>query len=274
MADYKESEKIPAELLAYFHGLMMAARVEAATKGYDVKPLLREIEAMLLCLMAHLDHRDTDFSEAVKCFNLAFLSFCNIIYENAEKVGKGNEINFEEEQHMTVELLKKWGRMNDISRNSIILPGYTLVDMIVWLNLGALMCVTWKDDGRVSGKDTGYMACGIFATIIIYIAVLVRKLDDPFDWPSAFHFNTYVNGAPIALTFSEELWVRVFDRSSALCVDLKCQCNGRGLSPHFFPHARSTSAASTSSPSLPTSAPSFASCSTRTQSAATRPRSC
>ena len=204
MADYKESEKIPAEVLAYFQGLLMFARVEATTHGYDVKPMLREVEAMLLCFMAHLDHRDTDFSEAIKGFNNAYLEFCRIAAREAHRVGA--HVEFEGPQHMVVELQKKWGRVNDISRTSIILPGYTLIDLLCMLMLGTLISVTWKTvDVHISGATTGYWACGIFSTTIIYIAILVRRLDDPFDWPSGFHFDTYVNGAPISLSFKDEL---------------------------------------------------------------------
>ena len=205
MSDYKESEKIPAEVLGYFHGLLMFARVEASTHGYDVKPMLREVEAMLLCFMAHLDHRDTDFSEAVKGFNNAYLEYCRIAAREAHRVGA--HVEFEGPQHMVVELQKKWGRVNDISRTSILLPGYTLIDLLCMLMLATLISVSWKTvDYRISGTTTGYWACGIFSTIIIYLAILVRFLDDPFEWPSGFHFKTYVNGAPISLSIRDEIF--------------------------------------------------------------------
>lgn len=106
IADYKESEKIPAELLAYFHGILMFARTHAMVVGYDPKPIMREVEAMLLCMMSHFDHKGkTDFVEAVASFNNAFLEYSRIAAHEHEK--KGGEADLENPQHMACELIKK-----------------------------------------------------------------------------------------------------------------------------------------------------------------------
>lgn len=199
MSDYKESEKIPAEILAYFHNVLMFARTEAAVHGYDPKPMLREIESMLLSFMAHLDSQNTDFSEPVKCFNNSFLELSKIAMHEAHMSGKHCELG--ELQHCVTELTKKWARINDIARTSIILPGYTILDLLTFLILGLLISVEYPK-GYGTEVTTGYWACGIFASIVIYINLLARELDDPFNFPKGHHFETYVNGGPINSSFS------------------------------------------------------------------------
>jgi hypothetical protein len=106
IADYRESEKIPAELLACFHGILMYARKDALLVGYDPKPILREVEAMLLCVMAHFDNKSkVDFHEAVAAFNNSFLEYCRI--SDDEHLKKGSQCDLENPQHMVAELTKK-----------------------------------------------------------------------------------------------------------------------------------------------------------------------
>lgn len=95
--------------------------------------------------------------------------------------------------------------MNDISRTSIILSAYTLLDVLTAIMIATLVSVQYKTQlESVSGAIdfeyapvSGYWVTGIFSTVVIYIGILARSLDDPFDCSPGFHFETYVNGGPV-----------------------------------------------------------------------------
>jgi hypothetical protein len=64
MSDYKESEKIPAEMTGYFVTIMSFSRTEAKRYGKSAVPLLKEVEAMLLAVMARGIPRPRDVPPA------------------------------------------------------------------------------------------------------------------------------------------------------------------------------------------------------------------
>jgi len=86
MSDYKESEKIPAELTGYFYTLLSYARTECAIYGKDPRPALKEVEVMLLAIMATVDG-NVSFNEALKCFEDAWQEYCRIFVEICEEEG-------------------------------------------------------------------------------------------------------------------------------------------------------------------------------------------
>jgi hypothetical protein len=197
MQDYKESEKVPAALVAYFSVLVSFARSEAVHHEFDEKPALQQVEDMLLCVLCTLD-RKMDFAVALRGFHEAAVAYNVYI-----KRGSHGHAELEGPEHAMVEILKNWTRIHDIGRLSIILPGYTLMDMLSLILIIELSSVTYSKTSIYSFDPTGYWAVGIFATAIIYINILVRVLDDPFDGPENYQFNHYVTGAPVHMNYLE-----------------------------------------------------------------------
>ena len=196
MADYKESEKLPAELVSYFNTLVIWARAECATYGFDDLPMLLNVEDMLLCVIATLDGK-VEFSRGLATFHESFLAYC--VYAHGQSRLHDNHIgDLDGPEHATEEIVKKWTRIHDIGRLSIILPGYTLMDLITVLSIALLCSVTYKD---IPGSAN--WAIFIFATILIYLNILVRALDDPFDGPDNFHFRCYTHCAYQPMSFAE-----------------------------------------------------------------------
>ncbi len=81
MADYKESEKIPAELTSYFNSIVCYARTEAAANGFDERPMLLNVQDMLLSVLATID-RKVEFSHALDTFNESFVAYsvCSFVH--------------------------------------------------------------------------------------------------------------------------------------------------------------------------------------------------
>jgi hypothetical protein len=178
MSDYKESEKIPAELTGYFYTVTSWARTECAKHGADSRPMLRAVESMLLAIMATMD-ADVSFHDALPCFEDAWQEYCRLA---GEVVGHEHELDLEHPQHAQIEILKKWARIVDISNTSIALPAYALMDLITCLLIGALVSVQYHD----YPETTGYWVCALFGSIVVYLNLFVRTLDDPFEGPDNF----------------------------------------------------------------------------------------
>ena len=175
MSDYKESEKIPSELLSYFQSITSFARTAAAAHGADARPLLLEVESMLLCVLATLDAK-ASFREALPCFEASWQAYMRKTFALSSHIGLEE---LEVPLHSVQELQKKWARINDISKNSIVLPGYMLMDLITVLMIAVGVAVRYKNMDKVGPTDTtysttykddetsGYWACFIFCTLII-----------------------------------------------------------------------------------------------------------
>ena len=200
MQDYKESEKIPAEMLGYFQALVTFARTECRARDMDERPALLALQDMLLCVMAYVDGK-AEFSGAMRCYEAAWQRYCShllrLLY--SAHSSNGGHIELEGAQHCNTEIVKKWGRIHDISKNSIVLPGYMLMDLITGLLIAALVSVSYKD----VSVTTGYWATGIFSALAIYLNVMVRQLDDPFAMPKGFWFKSFANGVEVETSLLE-----------------------------------------------------------------------
>jgi hypothetical protein len=114
IADYKESEKIPADFVAYFTALTAFAASEARCRGFSARPLLLDIQSMLLCVLSTLDKK-RGYVTDLRAFHEACVSFKT--YARAQGVHE-----MESPEHAAAEIAKKLTRIHDIGRLSIILP--------------------------------------------------------------------------------------------------------------------------------------------------------
>jgi len=208
VSDYKESEKIPAELVGYFQTLLTFAiaasryakshRMKHPQQYLDEKPVhlgeaeaLRHIESMLLSIVDFLDERRTylEISQSQIGAEIAYIS-----------IMRDWEIHtLETPEHVLTELRKKLCRMHDIARTHIILPLYTLIDVLTVCLISYILTI------KFTYESTAYASITFFGGIFIYLNFLNRDLDDPFVYPPGFHLATYLRGAPDSLKI-EEAW--------------------------------------------------------------------
>jgi hypothetical protein len=178
VSDYKEGEKIPAELSAYFQSLLSSAvmqeahyeRLAAAEHGELDKAkrgaALRHVEALFLCVIGFLDGRFH--------YNVALNSFLKNEMALCEQLQRWGRADLEHIEHLLTETRKKLTRMHDISRTSIILPLYTLIDALTLLFLLVLILADYDYD------RTGYVSLIVLGGLAVYMNLLNRDLDDPF----------------------------------------------------------------------------------------------
>ena len=161
ISDYKESEKIPAELVAYFQVLINSAVGTLTWKGHvDHRPALREVETMLLCVLSTID-RMGDFQDTVHLFNRAGLRLQHLLKQSGVH-------EMETVEHAMTELQKKWTRIHDIGRLSIILAGYTLMDALCILLCTVLLSVNYTK------PETGFWVILVFGSVLLCVAAARR----------------------------------------------------------------------------------------------------
>lgn len=204
ISDYKESEKIPAELVSYFQALMSIAVSEARVRRFDHRPMCRQIELMLLAVLSTLDESlgEGGFRQTSWGFQCASTNFL-VLLQRGRDEGQHDHVVLEVVQHAIGEIKKKWTRIHDIGRLSIVLPAYTVMDVLCVLLSAILLCADYKA-GAIP-PSSALMAISVFAYVAFYLNLMVRSLDDPFDSPGQFQYLTYTRSkAPIMSLW--EVW--------------------------------------------------------------------
>jgi hypothetical protein len=219
-ADYKESEKIPAELVSYFQSMMIFATREARARHFDHRPMCRQLELMLLPLLSTLDGSTeaSDFGRLTWDFQCAAANFLGHARDgHPDKIGH-DHVELEGVEHSITEIMKKWTRIHDIGRLSIVLPAYTIMDMLCVLLSAILMCMDYKSG--VIPPSSALMAISVFAFVAFYLNLMVRSLDDPFEGPDNYHYTSYCRSSTPPLTLWETWCFPTLIDFECLTVDL------------------------------------------------------
>ena len=194
ISDYKESEKIPAELVAYFQSLMTFSISEARARHFDHRPMCRQVELMLLPLLSTLDDsmENNEFRRTSWDFGCAAANF-RALAHRGRGLNTHDHVELEGVEHAITEIKKKWTRIHDIGRLSIVLPAYTVMDTLCFLLSAILLCADYKA-GAVP-PSSALMAISVFAYVAFYLNLMVRSLDDPFSYPEQYQFRSYCRSA-------------------------------------------------------------------------------
>lgn len=149
-------------------------------------PALLQVERLLLCILDFLDQKCTyaetmsDFMDAEVCL---YAKLRRLRVHEMETV-----------EHVTTEMRKKLCRIHDISRKSIILPLYSLIDTLTVCLLGILI------SAKYSYEQSAYATIAIFGTLFVFVNLLVRDIDDPFTYPDQHHRKSYYSAQPESST--------------------------------------------------------------------------
>jgi len=205
VSDYKEAEKIPAEISGYLQTLLSASVQQAAQRDSGggggahgaaaeggeagAGAALRHVEELMLCVVDFLDQR--------RHYNVALNDF--LAAENAlcAQLKAWGRHDLEHVDHVLTETRKKLCRMHDLSRTNVILPLYTLIDALTLMFMSVLICADYYYD------RTGYATIVVLGGLVIYMNLLNRSLDDPFTYPRGFHRDCYKLGKARRLTVRE-----------------------------------------------------------------------
>lgn len=172
MTDYKESEKIPAELACTLESMHetidWAAANKPAIPAVDLHKLVNGIADDLL---GWLGKRRTQ----AELF--ASLSTINSAIRELDKAGATAHASRLLGELTT--LRKLVTRIGVISRTGFLASGYALLDTLVCAVLFLLVICSYKQDFGLVGK---YVIIGFVSLTYIYMWRLIRDLDDPFEY--------------------------------------------------------------------------------------------
>lgn len=170
MADYKESEKLPGELACQLEAIEDQCAQGAATKNLPVQPW----RAAVLSLTDAI--RDWMYRKKSQAEMYAALNTFQGLMVELEKSGAGGYASKAVGELHT--LRKIVTRVGVISRTGFLPPAYALLDTLVVLIMGLVLCTKYKTPLAM------YILVPFIALIYIYMVRLIRDIDDPFDYAS------------------------------------------------------------------------------------------
>ena len=201
--DFKESEKMPSVLQSAFWSLTgELEKAKDILKESDKEQFMKEsikcVRNMFYCILKTLDSKDNawaSFEENSKLMREAEakLFSCFIKFKaKPKKIGKPIET-----------IRKTFGRMYVIQATSYIPACYCMMDSMVIIVFTLMTTTNWP-------TDTAF-APGMSFTVIItflftFLWLMVRSLEDPFEYPHDYNMNCYTKGSKIPMSLREEFW--------------------------------------------------------------------
>jgi len=231
--DYNEAERMPSEIGAAFAALRTSTLVQARLKGFDPSPGIKIIENMFLAVLDYID-QTSSFEDTTQRVAQAEIDLCCLIDSN-----KGVFTHIVPAQ--VVFLHQRLARINVIRNTTFIPPGYTLMDLITFASLFMLQTCKFA-----AGPHMALLNVGIYSTFFLYLNLLLRDLDNPFDYPPGFNRQCYESGRlPDDPPLKE-----VFRHGSSIPFGLLSVSYGRDLLLQLHPDAAAKSYQSEQSPLL------------------------
>ena len=173
--DYKESEKMPSDLMNAFQGLVAAVCTLKENRLkclFCVKKLLCSVISILDCEGEEV--ADSEFHEATKVIREAetelFVCFINNrAFDVITSIIKP-----------LVTIRNLTSRINVIRRTSYILSGYSLVDSMILIVFVLMTVSNWPLE---TAWTTAVSYTVIITFLFSYLAILIRKVEDPIGRP-------------------------------------------------------------------------------------------
>jgi hypothetical protein len=170
IADFKESERLPAELAATLE--TMGDAIQAAHAGGnagDLAGLLHDYDAV----SARVENWFLNENTSEDCYRaIEEITFLTARLEQSG-AAPGYLGRLLAEQH---NLRRTVARIDTIRTTSFIQPGYALLDLFVATVLLLLVMANFKS------QTLQYLVVALLGLIYLYLARLVRDLDNPFDY--------------------------------------------------------------------------------------------
>ena len=172
LQDYKESEKIPAEIATSLEtmeetiGWVCSNR--PAVNERAMKDVLAEVTESVIAWLLRKQTPEQGFAQLEKL---------NGLVKEFDKLNAGlPTVRMMNEIHT---LRRTMTRIGVISRTGFLASGYALLDILVVSVLTLLIIASYKAEFGVLGK---YIIIGFVSLIYSYLWRLVKDVDDPFEY--------------------------------------------------------------------------------------------
>ncbi len=169
MADYKESEKIPAELACAVESFEECVTLAAASRpALDRRRGLQSALEILDATLAWLHRRNSQAAA------FAALERGIDVVADIERAGGATYANRASAELATVRKLVT--RMGVVSQTNFLAPGYALLETLTALVIALLMIAKFKY------LLAEVLLVGFITLIFVYMVKLIRDIDDPFEY--------------------------------------------------------------------------------------------
>jgi hypothetical protein len=171
MADYKEGEKLPADLACGLQSIHDCIQADIPNLSEADFAKLRQLNANLYnCVMRWLFNRESAEN--------SYILLQEII------VASGSSPAFKNNVIKSIDTLRRHiTRLDVIRRTDFIQTGYALLEAFVAITLSLLMFTHFKNE------IAEYLIVGSISLIYIYMIRLIRDLDNPFDYEEDGSFS-------------------------------------------------------------------------------------
>ncbi len=184
LTDYKEGERIPGEIAAALETIGDTVdAVVSLSKEQDV----RDMPSKFRSLVATVDNWLVQRNHVENCYT-AMNSFKDLAARMHAAAGVNYSIRCLGELHNLRRLVT---RADVIERTSFIPVGYALLDLLVGSSLLLLLAANYKS------VLSEYFLLTLFGLIYIYLARLIRDIDQPFLYRTAAAGSAEVSPFPM-----------------------------------------------------------------------------
>ena len=170
ISDFKESERLPAELAATLE--TMGDAIQSAHAGGKAGDLAISSTTTTPCRPGWRTGSSTRTPARTATAAIEEITFLTARLEQSG-AAPGYLARLLAEQH---NLRRTVARIDTIRTTTFIQPGYALLDLFVATVLVLLVMANFKS------QSLQYLVVGLLGLIYLYLARLVRDLDNPFDY--------------------------------------------------------------------------------------------
>ncbi len=170
LADYKESEKIPAEMAACIESIEDTVVLAHGFKGdFDLPAQRQQLSEATGAIIAYYAHRETEEIVYKKIEGLTSIA----LHVEQTKIGSTSSWVKREQTN----LRRLFSRTTVIKRTSFIATGYAFLEVLTIVIIGLLLIT------RFENFITGIILVAFFTQIFIYMVRLIKDIDHPFEYP-------------------------------------------------------------------------------------------
>jgi len=169
ISDYKESEKIPAEIACAIETIEDTLVLGYNFKGgFDLSDVRRRLNDVTQAILNWFQQKGTSEEVYAKINDISSIA---LVLEKAAVGAIAARISGE--QH---NLRKLFSRVHVIKRTYFIATGYALLEVLTVVIIGLLLIAKFENE------TTGIIIITFITQIFVYMIRLIRDVDEPFEY--------------------------------------------------------------------------------------------
>ena len=170
LSDYKESERIPAEMACTMESMEDTFRLAWTFKPqFDLKACLIQLHDLTETILKYFHHQETEETVYRK------LDAITEIAVFVERTGMGSTTSWVKREQANLRQL--FARMSVIKRTHFISTGYAFLEVLTVVILGLLLI------SRFDNLIISIILVSFISQIFVYMVSLIKDIDHPFEYP-------------------------------------------------------------------------------------------